>query len=288
MPRIRTIKPEFFRHEKLQDLEIENPGSYCMLVFIGLWTQCDNQGTFIYKPRQLKLDILPFIDFDMENTLSLLNREGLIKKYSVNGKHYGNIPTLPMHQRFSGKEAGEAGKKFPTPYEGDREVTGKQQGSNGEAIETDQSFTNVQEREREKEKEREKEREQGKGKEGETPPSVSPCPHQKIIEKYHEILPELPRVQSANGFKDNLKSRWREDKARQKIEWWETFFETQVKTSDFLMGRAKDWQCNLSWIVGPKNFSKILNGQYINRGYKTGTPLGDKNLKACEDFVNDN
>lgn len=44
MARIRTIKPEFFRHEGLQDLEQANPGAYAMLVFAALWGHCDKHG----------------------------------------------------------------------------------------------------------------------------------------------------------------------------------------------------------------------------------------------------
>jgi hypothetical protein len=155
MARIRTIKPEFFRHESLQDLEIDNPGSYCMLVYAGLWTQCDNHGIFPFKPRQLKLDILPFIPFDISITLQLLQDSGFLTKYKADdGKEYGIIPTFLEHQRLSGKEFGEAGSRYPLPHDRNCEATGKQQGSNREAEEKSQNFTNVQEREREKEKER--------------------------------------------------------------------------------------------------------------------------------------
>jgi hypothetical protein len=54
MARIRSVKPEFFRHEQLQDLEFNHPGMYPMFVFEGLWNICDRQGVFLYKPRQIK------------------------------------------------------------------------------------------------------------------------------------------------------------------------------------------------------------------------------------------
>ena len=75
MARIRTVKPDFFRDEDLQDLERANPGKYTMLVFEGLWGHCDKNGNFEWKPRTLKLDILPFLDFDMADTLEVL-RDG--------------------------------------------------------------------------------------------------------------------------------------------------------------------------------------------------------------------
>lgn len=125
MARIRTIKPEFFRHEALQDLEIENPGMHVMLVFAGLWGHCDSKGRFEWRPRQLKLDILPFLSFDMAETLDLLKRARLVNHYVVDGKEYGEVPNFEKHQRITGKEASD-GEKYPANT---WETTGKQQGN---------------------------------------------------------------------------------------------------------------------------------------------------------------
>lgn len=132
MARIRTIKPEFFRHEGLQDIEAENPGAYCMLVFAGLWGHCDKAGRFEWRPRTLKLDILPFLSFDMAETLAILERAGQVRRYQVDGKEYGEIASFCVHQRISGKEAQEP-EKHPEPI---KEDIGKKRGSNGEAPET--------------------------------------------------------------------------------------------------------------------------------------------------------
>ena len=112
MARIRTVKPEFFRHEGLQDLEKSHKGKNAMLVFIGLWGHCDKGGKFEWRPRQLKLDILPFLDFDMEATLGLLHSAGFLERYEISGKQYGRIPTFKDHQRVGGKEAQEP-DRFP-------------------------------------------------------------------------------------------------------------------------------------------------------------------------------
>lgn len=132
MARIRTIKPEFFRHEGLQDLEIANPGKYPMMVFEGLWGHCDSKGRFEWRPRQLKLDILPFLPFDMADTLGILERSGMVNHYVIDGKEYGEIPSFEKHQRLSGKELTE-GEKHPEP---NGEATGKHQGSTGEIQES--------------------------------------------------------------------------------------------------------------------------------------------------------
>lgn len=132
MARIRTIKPEFFRHEGLQDLEIANPGKYPMMVFEALWGHCDSKGRFEWKPRTLKLDILPFLPFDMTVTLEILESAGMIHRYTVDSKEYGYIDTFEKHQRLTGKEATE-GEKFPAPIS---ESTGKHWGNIGEIPES--------------------------------------------------------------------------------------------------------------------------------------------------------
>jgi hypothetical protein len=104
-----------------------------MLVFAGLWGHCDKAGRFEWKPRHLKLDILPFLPFEMAQTLELLEAHGFIKRYSVAGKEYGCIPSFSEHQRIGGKEAQEPGK-HPEPPETTSEETVKHKGSNGEAV----------------------------------------------------------------------------------------------------------------------------------------------------------
>ncbi len=95
-----------------------------------------------------------------------------------------------------------------------------------------------------------------------TKEKYSLVPHQKIIDFYHEILPELPRVIEWTEFrKRTLQTRWREKKERQSLEWWESFF-LKIKNSDFLCGRVKDFKADLEWCIKPKNFIKILEGRY--------------------------
>lgn len=134
MARIRTIKPDFFRHEALQDLEGASLGKYPMLVFAGLWGHCDKAGRFEWRPRTLKLDILPFLQFDMTETLNLLAASGFIRRYSAGGGEYGVIPSFSEHQRINGKESQEP-ERYPAP-ETSGEAAAQHLGSVGEAVET--------------------------------------------------------------------------------------------------------------------------------------------------------
>jgi hypothetical protein len=114
MSRIRNVKPDFFRHEGLQDLERLNAGKYPMFVFEGIWTKCDLNGIFEWRLRRLKLDILPFLDFDMEETLQILETTGYVKKYEIEGKEYGVVPTFLKHQKISKGEKDNM-NIFPLP-----------------------------------------------------------------------------------------------------------------------------------------------------------------------------
>jgi hypothetical protein len=117
MPRIRTIKPEFFRDEILQDLERAHPELHPMLVFAALWGHCDKQGVFEWRPRQLALDILPFLWPDtsgthLGHTLEHLRGAERVRLMEHDGRLYGHIPTFSSHQRITGSE-GKGEPRFP-------------------------------------------------------------------------------------------------------------------------------------------------------------------------------
>jgi hypothetical protein len=138
MARIRTFKPEFLRHEKLQELESVYCGNYPMFVFMGLWSVSDKNGVFEWKPKQLKLDIYPFLEFDMEMTLNILFENGFIKKYEYENKIYGYVVNFKKHQNITGTEKLNDAR-YPEPIKG---------------INEDRQVQTEKEREREKEKER--------------------------------------------------------------------------------------------------------------------------------------
>jgi hypothetical protein len=103
MARIRTVKPETFEHEVLFDAEKET-GLPLRVAWIGLWTQCDRRGRFLWRPRQLKANILPYDDLDFERVLDALWTHGFLVKYASDGNTYGCIPTWDKHQFINNKE----------------------------------------------------------------------------------------------------------------------------------------------------------------------------------------
>jgi len=115
MARIRTVKPEFFKHYDLFKAEKETRLPI-RLAFQGLWLCADKEGRFKYNPTHLKLDVLPYDEVDFKVILAALEAYGFILKYSADGKKYGWIPTLKDHQRFNGTEA-KAESRLPAPPE---------------------------------------------------------------------------------------------------------------------------------------------------------------------------
>ncbi len=119
MARIRTIKPEFFRHEGLYEAEKET-GLPLRVAFAGLWTAADREGRFEWKPRQLKLDALPYDEVDFSRVLDALTTRGHIVKYSVDGVFYGCIPSWKAHQVINNRESPSS---FPSQEKGSIEST---------------------------------------------------------------------------------------------------------------------------------------------------------------------
>lgn len=113
MARIRTIKPEFFRHSDLYEAEKET-GLPLRLAFAGLWTAADKAGRFKWKPRELKLDCLPHDDVDFSRVLDALATRGWLVRYAVQGVEYGAIPTWEIHQVINNRETPS---KLPAPSE---------------------------------------------------------------------------------------------------------------------------------------------------------------------------
>lgn len=104
-PRIRTIKPELFKHEELYDMERET-GLPLRLAWAGLFTCADREGRFPWRPRALKAEILPYDDVDFSRVLHAWATRGFVVKYaSPDGKEWGYIPSWADHQVINNRES---------------------------------------------------------------------------------------------------------------------------------------------------------------------------------------
>lgn len=91
------------------------------------------------------------------------------------------------------------------------------------------------------------------------------CPHEDIVNLYHEILPELSKVKVWSSKRQSyLRTVWNGNESRQNLDYWTRFF-NYVKQSNFLMGRSNDFKADLEWLVKPANFIKIIEKKYENK-----------------------
>jgi hypothetical protein len=119
MARIRTIKPEFYRHHELWSAEHES-GLPLRVAYSGLWCVADREGRFKWRPPALKIEILPYDDVDFDAVLEALVRHGFVRRYEVDGVVYGLIPSFVKHQVINREQP----SAIPAP-QANRSATGR-------------------------------------------------------------------------------------------------------------------------------------------------------------------
>ncbi len=98
MARIRTIKPEFPQSESMGRISRD-----ARLLFIEIWTICDDSGRTRANSRMLASLLCPYDD-DASNLmpawLAELEREGCIVQYEVTGNRYLQVCNWLIHQKI--------------------------------------------------------------------------------------------------------------------------------------------------------------------------------------------
>jgi len=273
MARARNIKPSFFDNDQLGELD-----PLARLLFIGMWTLSDYQGSLEWREKRVKAQLLPYDNCNIKELAINLDKSGFIRFYSDGSLMYVNIVNFGKHQNPHKNER-EKGSDIPSYSESMRQVIDLKgltinPDKNGTALdnnETDPADSLIlipdspilnpdppipcsghgQQVDLEDVIKNEKNK-------------IPVCQHEKIIEIYHEVLPELPKtiVHLWGGArKKNLNARWKEYPQHQDLEFWRFYFGL-VRQSSFHMGdNDRGWQADLEWLVKQTNFAKIL-GKY--------------------------
>jgi uncharacterized protein YdaU (DUF1376 family) len=105
-----------------------------------------------------------------------------------------------------------------------------------------------------------------------------PCPHQRVLALWAEVLPELPRHDPqmwAGTRQAHLRARWRETAVAKQwpneeagLAYFRKLF-AWLRKSRFLMGQApprypnrKTFEAELEWLIRPTNWAKVHEGKY--------------------------
>lgn len=94
MARIRSVHPALFTDEAFMSLSL-----LARVVLPGLWTECDDQGLFAWKPLTLKARLLPADNADMGCVLAELAAGGFICAFEHGGKPFGAVRNFRKFQR---------------------------------------------------------------------------------------------------------------------------------------------------------------------------------------------
>lgn len=100
MARTRNLKPGFFNNEILAECE-----PLARIAFEGLWCWADREGRLEYRPRRLKVNILPYDDCDFDALVGQLAERGFVRVYEVDGGRYLQVSNFDKHQNPHQKEA---------------------------------------------------------------------------------------------------------------------------------------------------------------------------------------
>lgn len=129
MPRIRTIKPEFWTNPQVARCPFP-----ARLLFIGTWTFADDNGNLPRDAEKLKMQVFPSThdaDVDVESLIASLITHGLLTEYSVSPteERFLHIPTFRKHQVINRPSK----SAYPLPNKPQRpdEETGRDSGEQG-------------------------------------------------------------------------------------------------------------------------------------------------------------
>lgn len=94
MARIRSVHPGLWTDERFVSVS-----PLARLLFIGLWNECDDQGSFAWSPLALRMRLLPGDNTDPGALLDELIAAGCIMRYELDARIYGAVRNFARFQR---------------------------------------------------------------------------------------------------------------------------------------------------------------------------------------------
>ena len=94
MARIRSIHPGLWTDEDFVSMSME-----ARILYIGIWSESDDQGAFAWKPRTLKARILPGDNVDAVALLQEMIDVGLVRQSEDEGSPIGLLKNFCKWQR---------------------------------------------------------------------------------------------------------------------------------------------------------------------------------------------
>lgn len=86
--RSRNIKPGFFKNEQLGEVS-----PLARILFTGLWCMADREGFLEYRPKRIKIELLPYDSEDVEKLLDELRSCSAIDFFYFADGRAGGTPS---------------------------------------------------------------------------------------------------------------------------------------------------------------------------------------------------
>ncbi len=93
MARARNIKAKFFSNADLVELPMAT-----RLLFIGLWCLADREGRLEDRPKQIRMEIFPADDVNVDQCLASLAESNFILRYDLDGRRFIQVANFRKHQ----------------------------------------------------------------------------------------------------------------------------------------------------------------------------------------------
>lgn len=281
MARARNIKPAIMANEQLAELP-----ALTRLLFIYLWMLADREGRLEDRPKRIAVQALPYDRAaDAEEMLEALCANNFIARYVAAGKKVIQIVNFYRHQTPHGTE-----KDGELPDE-EGLFSVHARGKNGYATGgiSFQNESGVVIKQSPNQTLTVKEHPDSRflipdsliPEEGAIAPvgkaDLPACRTQEIVDMYHTVLPELPRVKvMSDGRRKAIAKFWRwvmtstktdgtrrAETGEQTLSWICTYFE-RARENDFLMGRGskapghEGWRCDLDFLLTDRGIKQVI------------------------------
>lgn len=266
MPRIRTIKPEFPQSESMGRVSRD-----ARLLFVQLWTLCDDAGRTRASSRMLASLLYPYDDDApslIEGWLGELEREGCVRIYQADGNTYLECANWLKHQKIdkpskskipSFDEGSLIVAKPREPSSGDQGPRTKDQGpgsgsedrDHGPATPPAADATGAR----------------GADLLGDSAPPAKPeakaAIDQQAVDAWNALAEkhDLPKVQRLTDTRRRaLRARLSECGG---LDGWTTAL-AKVAASSFLLGKTsrRGWRADFDFMLQQSSFTKVMEGAY--------------------------
>jgi hypothetical protein len=94
MARIRSVHPGLFTDDKFAACSLG-----AQVLFVGIWTECDDHGLFEWNPIKLKMRLMPVHNVDVSVLLEELAESNLVRSFSYDDHQLGAVRNFTKFQR---------------------------------------------------------------------------------------------------------------------------------------------------------------------------------------------